>query len=317
VEDDKGPSLLFLFALKELKESNVKFNKKIRFFIGCDEENDWQDVDYIRTKTTLPEYGFSPDGNFPVTYAEKGVYKIKIKLPNLNNFKYLPCGTALNAVCDYAELKILNEKINLPLEKFSLTIENDKVVSHGLSAHGSMPENGKNAIKPLLLLLKECGEKDLNEFISLFDSDTFLFYSEQGKVTLSPNLITEFGKNFFLECDVRVPAPLTVNLVKEVLDKKGFEYEIVEKLPPVMVEKDGWFINSLLSAYKSVTGKKNAKAEAMGGSTFGRAFSKGCSFGVSEKGMSDNIHGDNEWISQDWLKKCFEIYKQALYNIVK
>ena len=33
--------------------------------------------------------------------------------------------------------------------------------------------------------------------------------------------------------------------------------------------------------------------------------------------MSGNIHGDNEWIDENWLKKCFEIYRQALYNIVK
>ena len=84
-----------------------------------------------------------------------------------------------------------------------------------------------------------------------------------------------------------------------------------------MIEKESWFINSLLSAYKKVTLNENAQAQAMGGSTFGRAFNKGCSFGIYENGMSGNVHGDNEWIKEDWLKKCFEIYKDALYNIVK
>ena len=81
VGDDKGAMLMTLYALKELKDSGAPCYKKFRFFIGCNEETRWQDVAYLKTKTTLPEYGFSPDGNFPVSYAEKGFYYVNINLP--------------------------------------------------------------------------------------------------------------------------------------------------------------------------------------------------------------------------------------------
>ena len=317
VEDDKGPMLLVLFALKDLIDNGVKFNKKIRFFVGLDEENDWGDVAYIKTKTTLPEYGFSPDGNFPVTYAEKGVYKLSVKLPKSHSYDFIPCGKALNAVCDYAELKI-NGKINEAIANdLGLTVNENKLISKGVSAHGSSPWLGKNAIKPLLEYLNADGESGIKDLLFLFEEENFNFTTEQGKITLSPNLIEEENEGFYLNIDVRIPAPLKIDVVKEILEKTSLEFNVIEKLPPVMVEKDGWFITSILSAYKTVTKEENAKAEAMGGSTFGRAFNKGCSFGISKEGMSGNIHGDNEWINENWLKKCFEIYRQALYNIVK
>ena len=44
VGDDKGAMLISLYALKELKDSGIFCNKKIRLFVGCDEESGWQDI---------------------------------------------------------------------------------------------------------------------------------------------------------------------------------------------------------------------------------------------------------------------------------
>ena len=51
VSDDKAPLLSCLYALKELKNSGLKINKKFRLFVGCDEETGWRDIDYLKTKT--------------------------------------------------------------------------------------------------------------------------------------------------------------------------------------------------------------------------------------------------------------------------
>ena len=104
VGDDKGASLMTLYALKELKESGKKCNKKFRFFVGTNEESGWKDVAYIKTKTVFPEYGFSPDGNFPVSYAEKGFYYVKVNIPPFKNFGTITGGTVINAVCARAEI---------------------------------------------------------------------------------------------------------------------------------------------------------------------------------------------------------------------
>ena len=86
VGDDKGAMLTTLYALKELKDGGAPCYKKFRFFVGCNEESGWRDVAYLKTKTTVPEYGFSPDGNFPVSYAEKGFYYVNVKIPPFENF---------------------------------------------------------------------------------------------------------------------------------------------------------------------------------------------------------------------------------------
>ena len=81
VQDDKGPTLACLYAVKELLDEGYKFKRPLRFFIGLNEESGWRDVDYFLTKSSFPNEGFSPDGNFPVTYAEKGVYRVIFKIP--------------------------------------------------------------------------------------------------------------------------------------------------------------------------------------------------------------------------------------------
>ena len=62
-----------------------------------------------------------------------------------------------------------------------------------------------------------------------------------------------------------------------------------------MVEKDGWFIKTLINAYDGVM-HTNAQPISMGGSTFARAFNKGCAFGCSFEGYDNKIHdaGENE-----------------------
>ena len=114
--DDKAPLLLCLYALKQLKEENIPFNKKIRLFVGCDEESGWRDLDYLNSKTTLPEYGFSPDGDFPVSYAEKGIAIVEFSIPLIKGLSYIKGGTVINAVCDYVKCKTDTVDISL-LEK--------------------------------------------------------------------------------------------------------------------------------------------------------------------------------------------------------
>ena len=323
VEDNKGPTLLTLYALKQLMDSKVALNKKFRFFIGCNEETDWKDIEYLSKKTTLPEYGFSPDGNFPVTYAEKGVFPLAVKLPKLKRFTELVGGTALNAVCDYAYAVADAESMDKNLiDKYQLTLDGNKVQAFGVSAHGSDPTKGKNALKALLSFLAESGEEQFLKIVSVLFEDSLDIFSaktEQGLLTISPNLIKKQGKDYYLYCDVRVPAPLDfseiLKKVKEALGDNLVSAE--EKHPPVMLEKNGWFISALLCAYKEVTGDDTAVPLAMSGSTFARAFSKGCSFGPFRKNMSGNIHGANEWVEINWIKKSYEIYYKALINLNK
>lgn len=72
--DDKGPTVACYYALKILKELNLPLSKKIRFIVGTNEETGWADMDYYfeHCELPLPDFGFSPDAEFPIINGEKG-----------------------------------------------------------------------------------------------------------------------------------------------------------------------------------------------------------------------------------------------------
>ena len=314
IYDDKGPMLSMLYCLKELKDSNVKCNVKFRFFVGCDEETGWQDVEYIKRKTSIPEYGFSPDGNFPVSYAEKGVFYVKTKIPEFKNFKDLQGGTVINAVCDSAQVTVTNKKVldKVDYNKYGLTLDGDKLQSKGVAAHGSAPHLGKNAFLPLLNYMSSCGE-DIKDFIDYLFLDKWgvsELENEQGKITLSPDLV----KNGEMICDCRVPAPFTEKDLLSCLKKAPFKVTAEMHHEPVMVLKDGQFVNTLLNAYNEFSTVKG-KPISMGGSTFARVFEKGCAFGPEFPDENNHIHEANERTKESSFLKMYEIYKKALFDL--
>lgn len=318
VSDDKAGTLMALYCLKELKESGKQVNAKFRLFAGCNEESGWKDIEYIKTKTTLPEYGFSPDGDFPLSYAEKGMYEVKFSIPKLKNFSSLKGGTVVNAVCDYASCVATEKGINLQLlKKHGLSLKNGNVIeSFGKSAHGSHPETGVNALKALFNYFLDIGENVKNVCNFLFEdkSGIFALFNEQGNITFSPDLLSETEKQVHITADMRIPAPFTIDTVKEKLNSFGIEYSIIERHPPVMVEKSGWFVKTLLSAYNSVTGE-NASPISLSGSTFARAFEKGVAFGMVFPESDASMHCANEKMKKEELLSAYEIYKKAIFEL--
>ena len=229
----------------------------------------------------------------------------------------------VNAVCDKVSITPLKSAYSADmvdkrlLDKYGLTL-NDKgeIQSFGKSAHGSTPHLGKNAILPLLNYLLECGEQ-VQSLIDCLFLDKFgvqKMQTEQGLVTLSPDLIEEVGDRIVITCDCRIPAPLTLADLMPTFEKFNLGVTTKERHTPVMVEKDGAFVQTLLNAYNYFTGE-NAQPISQGGSTFARAFSKGCAFGPKFSNHIDNIHDANENVPISYLKKSYDIYKKAIFDL--
>lgn len=320
VSDDKGPTLLALYALKAVVDSGINFKRKIRFFVGTNEESGWADIDYfIKNGGVFPEYGFSPDGEFPLSYAEKGIYPTEFTIDGFENFHFINGGTALNQVCDYATVKPKFIPDQKELNMFNLTFDGKLIISKGVAAHGSTPQKGKNAFKPILEYMLFKGEKvkEVLECLFLDREGIFQMQNEQGEITLSPNLACEKEGVQTFTCDVRIPYPFTIGDLEQKYKKFGFPYKVIEeKHPPMCVNKDGWFVNSLLSAYNDATGE-DRKPISMGGSTYARAFKMGCAFGASFPNFDNGEHKPNEKVTKEHLIKAFEIYKKAIENLVK
>ncbi len=106
--DDKEPMVAALHALAALRDAEVPLERKVRIIVGTDEETDDAAISYYRSRGPDPVTGFSPDGDFPVVYAEKGLLWADWHRPARTSggpvdLLSLEGGTAPNVVPDRAE----------------------------------------------------------------------------------------------------------------------------------------------------------------------------------------------------------------------
>ncbi len=310
--DDKGPAVIMLYALKALKDDGFKPARKIKLIVGCNEETGWACIDHYKKVAHMPDEGISPDADFPVIYAEKGILHLKLKFTVENaRFAELKGGELANMVCDYCSVSA-DSSYGDPAA-YGLRLEGGKVVSRGKSAHGSTPDEGVNAMQPVLRYLKLDDIADLlfKEKLGLKDLE-----DETGKLTLSPDVVKSSGNDVYITCDIRYPATYTEAQILEIVEKCGVPYEITNSQAPLYGEKDGFLVRTLCAVYNEVCGT-NMQPIAIGGGTYARALKRGAAFGPEEAGEESTIHQANEYITFEKIEKCFKIYKLALERLTK
>lgn len=309
--DDKGPAVIALYAMKALKDEGFKPAKRIKLIVGCNEENGWQCVDYYNAHAVMPETGFSPDANFPVIYAEKGILQVELKFPARGGFCGLAGGERANMVCDYCE--VCAPADDEKLKKYGVESREGKIYARGKSAHGSQPQNGVNAISPIL------GYLGLDEMHRLLFEDGFGLgdmRDETGALTFSPDVIRQDGDGVYVVCDIRFPATYTKQAVLERIAAKGVPCRVAHYQAPLYNDKNCRLIRTLCEVYNEVTGK-DVKPIAIGGGTYARALKCGAAFGPEEDGEEDTIHKPDEYITFDKIERCFEIYRLALKRLTE
>ena len=299
VVDDKGSAVICLYAIKALKDEGFIPNKKIKLIFGCDEESGWACIDHYNKVAVMPKLGFSPDGDFPVIYAEKGIYHVKFSFPISDEVLDVFGGERINVVCD----------------KATVILKSGKVEFSGKSAHGSTPELGDNAIKKALKFLVDNGLFSEQTYEYLFAGRLFeKFVDESGILTFSPNIIKKVGNRAEISVDIRHPVHYTREEVDKVLSKIG-KVEVLEYKAPLYADKEGFLCKTLNQVYEKHTGKK-AISKTTGGGTYARALKQGVAFGPVFDG--DAIcHVPNEKIKKSHLEKCFYIYKDAIKELSK
>ena len=269
-------------------------------------------MDHYKKVAHMPEEGISPDADFPVIYAEKGILHLRLKFTVKGaRFAELAGGERANMVCDYCSASA-DASYGDPAE-YGLTLEGGKVVSRGKSAHGSTPDEGVNAILPMLKYLKLDGIAEL-----LFDKKLGLkgLKDETGELTLSPDVIKSVGDEVYITCDIRYPATYAEKDILAKVSGYGIAYEILHSQAPLYGEKDGFLVKTLCDVYNEVCGTQ-MQPIAIGGGTYARALKRGAAFGPEEAGEESTIHQANEYITFEKIEKCFSIYKLALERLTK
>lgn len=349
--DDKGPAIAALYAMKALKDSGVELSKKIRIIFGLDEESGWESLHYYLNKEKAPNVAFTPDADFPAIHGEKGilVFDLVKKLENKytgNGIKILKIkgGNRPNMVPDYCEAHLisnnsLKEKLDTYVEgnnvKLDIFEEEEKTIikSYGVSAHGSLPETGENAISQLLLFLNtlELCEGDISNFIKLYSEKIGMEYYGQSigcglKDEPTGNLIFNVGVIDLNENEVKVtvniryPVTFTDKDVYSGMEKEleGSKVDIVhiEDVAPLYLPKDHELIQKLMKVYREFTGDESDPI-TIGGGTYARSMENAVAFGPLFPGQPELAHQKDEYIAIEDLIKITKIYAQALYELAK
>ena len=314
--DDKGPAVVCLYALKALKDEGFQPRKTIKLIVGCNEECGWGCIDHYKQCAEMPKVGFTPDADFPVIYAEKGILHVKFYFPVENApFTALYGGKGVNMVCDEAFAQCDETE---GAERYSLRVEDGLLVSRGVSAHGSTPEKGKNALEPLFAYFARTNE-DMRRAHEILFEDIFglkNFADETGRLTMSPD-IANYGDGILSVCvDIRYPATLPLQAVLDVLNKTGVRYEEIHHQSALFNPKDSFLIQTLQRVYNEATGER-AEPIAIGGGTYARALECGAGFGPQLCGEPVTIHQKDEYISIPHVKFLLNLYRRAAEELTK
>lgn len=320
--DDKTPAIVCLYALKALKDEGLTPSRKIKLIVGCNEEAGWKCIEHYNKVAEMPEEGFTPDADFPVIYAEKGILHFSVLCPiNDAPMSALNAGERVNMVCDSASAIVTRkaaEKLvgyENPVQGTRLLYDNTTNIlrAEGKSAHGSTPQMGANALQALLGFLAEQNQEIQRVYEVLFADVTGLktLEDETGKLTMSPD-VAEF-KNGVLKIttDIRFPATYPLEAITAKLDEFGLEYVIENYQAPLYNDPNGKLISTLTAVYNEVTGD-NAKPIAIGGGTYARALKCGCGFGPEMQGDEATIHQANEYVTFAQIERMSEIYYKAI-----
>ena len=154
--DDKGPIIACLYGMKAVCDLGVPLKKRVQLILGTQEEVEWTDMEAYVKEYPLPDYGFTPDGEFPLCNIEKGVLDITLLFPfdlpendwkngkSLTHGKdgkyltHIEAGTAVNVVPGTCIAEITQYRNG----KSEQTI----IKAGGKAVHSCQPEKGENAI---------------------------------------------------------------------------------------------------------------------------------------------------------------------------
>ncbi|MCD4826199.1 MAG: dipeptidase PepV [Acholeplasmataceae bacterium] len=341
-EDDKGPTIAIYYALKILKELDVKLSKRIKLILGTDEETAWRGVrHYFSVYPEIPVSGFIPDADFPLIYAEKGISRIfvegDLKGSDLVDVKG---GFRDNMVPDYAEAKLKPNKdyqklfnAFLKANTYQGTFEEKDGLScvkvFGKSAHGSTPQFGENAIDRLFEFLNDA---KVNHPIVKLACDRLIHDihgqklgvaykdEEMGHLTINLGAMSTIDGKYRFNLNLRYPNGVkfdeVVSTLKESVKSYGSTVTVDNHQELLYIDPKSELVQKLLKVYRKHTNDFSDPI-TIGGGTFARALPNSVAFGPHFLEKPTYIHQKNEFIDLDDFFMAIMIYTEALYELAK
>ena len=336
VSDDKGAAVASMYALKYLIDEKYPFKKRVRLILGCNEETGSLCVRHYVKNDEAIDYGFTPDGNFPGIYAEKGMIGGKI-IGHNSKIIDIDGGEASNVVNKKVTAKLpLNsfdiDKLKAFLDKNNIKYDIDIVdvinlTVYGVAAHASTPDLGVNAINYMFEALYEADFND--SFINFFHRSFGLtlhgellgygdVMDDVSDTTINFGVAKKRGNDIIVSLDMRFPVKSNSDKCYALLEKcedEENEFALGSKVEPLYFDQNSPMIKALKKAYVDVTGDTVHEMEAIGGGTYAKAINNCIAFGCEFQYEQNHIHDVNEKLAIDSFKKQVEIYVEAIKNL--
>ena len=328
--DDKGPFVAAFFATKALEKAGLLKGYKVRIVVGGDEERGSKCLDhyFLKLNKPAPDYGFTPDSDFPLIFGEKGISdffcELKMNIPGVKSIKG---GVATNAVCDRVEIElddVEGMKNYCEYGGIQYEITGKTLIIYGKSAHGSTPELGDNAaLKTMLAVgnvfnvpaLVELGTKLSDTTGKSFDgfAESKLLGQTTycvGKISYKEGML-DFTVNF------RYPENIERTAFMINFDNHFNTLTIMsEESPALLYDPESDLVKTLLKAYRKETHDRT-KPLTTGGGTYAKHAKNTIAFGALFPKRPSTMHEPNEEMPIKDIYKSAAIYARAIKMLGK
>ncbi len=335
--DDKGPGIASYYAIKMLKDKGIINGYQVRLVIGGNEEKGSGCLKYYFDKLKKPYAvaGFTPDGNFPLIYGEKGISNFEIRgHVHLRGIDSIHAGIVANSVIDKAVAVVDNLfSLQRALDTFAYPYQyqvNGKKATLtflGKAAHGSTPQLGSNAGTSLLsFLAKAFPQEPLTTLAKQYEDyqgKNLGIYFEAPllkKTTNNIGLIRYDGHDFSLVANYRYPENVNYDDVEAKVKASTpapLKMTTLMRSPRLIFDPQSPMIQTLLQAYQDESGDKLTPMETIGGGTYAKEAKHTVAFGSKFPGKEDFIHENDEKIDLEDLTNSIAIYARAIDDLGK
>jgi succinyl-diaminopimelate desuccinylase len=353
-EDNKGPAIAALYALKALKDAGIKPSKRIRIIFGCDEESGWDCMKHYLAVEEMPTCGFAPDALFPIIGSEKGIAHfdfsrkfgppqgggVWVKALRSGDRSNVVPGTAVATIVTLPEKRapiaeaarrFANGKEKLSVDVTEQGLDTLEITVHGVAGHASLPHLAVNALTHLIVLLSslDLAPGAASDFIRFFAENVGYDYhgslmgvgledEVSGKLTLNLGVMELDEKGARAKIDIRYPVTCKFESVRGPIAEKtaaaGISIDLAEDKEPLYVPKDHELIQKLSKVYQTETGLK-PEVLSIGGGTYARAIPNAVAFGPVFPGQVESAHQRDEHLTVEDLMLLTRIYAHAMKEL--
>lgn len=348
-DDDKGPAIAAMLALKCVKELNLPLKSNVKLILGTDEESGSKDIEYYYKSHPYAPNSITPDAEFPIINVEKGHYtpifkKNWKKEKSTSYIKAIDGGIRTNVAPGNCKTEVIGLDKKTIVEicrdvesetkvKFDITQTDETVIidAIGKEAHASTPDEGLNAITATLYMLSKLPLQNSVSFDTLKNLQLFFPFGDNsgkalgiaqedkvsGKLTLTFSLLHLDENGFWGQFDARCPQCANkenlTDITEKAFEKIGCSCEGEMSNVHIVDEKSN-FIKTLLNSYEEYSGKKGY-CMAIGGGTYVHDIPGGVAFGAGDIDYDSHLHGANERARISQLMMCSKIYADIIIKL--